>query len=158
MPRKDIFIDNNIAKNFSNPLDPEYKKLIEWLMKFSLDDKENCANLAVSKKLLGEYFRTSRNAFSPTSIPIIIDKLTREGRLNMITNAEIKQFKQIYFTNKILRKLRANTEDREFIAVVLLSYRKYALTVDDDFIYDLVHFPGFNVLAKKHPQDLPYTK
>lgn len=29
--KKDIFIDNNIASKFSNPLDPEYKKLIKWL-------------------------------------------------------------------------------------------------------------------------------
>jgi hypothetical protein len=25
---KDIFIDNNIAKNFCNPVDPEYKNLV----------------------------------------------------------------------------------------------------------------------------------
>jgi len=29
--QKDIFIDTNIAKNFTNPLDPEYKKLVFWL-------------------------------------------------------------------------------------------------------------------------------
>ena len=158
MPRKDIFIDNNIAKNFSNPLDPEYKRLIRWLMEFSADNKENCAHLAVSKKLIGEYLRTSKAASSPTSIPIIIDKLTREGRLNMISNSAIKQFKQVYFTNRVLRRLRSNSEDREFIPVVLLSDRKYALTIDDKFIYDLVHFSGFTVLAKKRPQDIPYAE
>ena len=29
--KKDIFIDNNIACRFSNPMDPEMKKLISWL-------------------------------------------------------------------------------------------------------------------------------
>ena len=34
---KDIFIDNNIAKNFGNPMDEEYQKLIRWLQKFDED-------------------------------------------------------------------------------------------------------------------------
>ena len=28
---KDILVDNNIAKNFKNPANPEYEKLIKWL-------------------------------------------------------------------------------------------------------------------------------
>ena len=36
--KKDIFIDNNIASKFSNPQDPEYIKLTQWLMYF--DSKE----------------------------------------------------------------------------------------------------------------------
>jgi hypothetical protein len=54
MTRKDIFIDNNIAKNFSNPLDPDYKKLIKWLREFNDDDPKihNNAYLMVSNKLL----------------------------------------------------------------------------------------------------------
>ncbi len=69
---KDIFIDNNIAKNFSNPLDPEYKKLIRWLI---TDDRQNSANnayLVISPKLIAEYQRTARDALSPTNIVIII--------------------------------------------------------------------------------------
>ncbi|MDY6785065.1 MAG: hypothetical protein SW833_21400 [Cyanobacteriota bacterium] len=73
--KKDIFIDNNIAKNFANPLDPEYKKLIKWLL------TQNDAYLVVSVKLLQEYKSTCANATSPTSIPLIIDRLTRDGRL-----------------------------------------------------------------------------
>jgi len=50
--KKDIFIDNNVAKNFSNPADPEYKKLIKWLVKFdkSIDIEEN-AHLVLSQKI-----------------------------------------------------------------------------------------------------------
>ena len=45
---KDLFIDNNVAKNFANPLDPEYKKLIQWLMTFDKSDLAACPHLANS--------------------------------------------------------------------------------------------------------------
>jgi hypothetical protein len=76
---KDIFIDNNVASRFSNPLDPEYLILINWLKRFNKDDIRNCAHLVVSKKLLHEYYASARYAKSNTSIPMIIDQLTREG-------------------------------------------------------------------------------
>ena len=44
---KDIFIDSNVAKNFANPLDPEYKKLVNWLMNFDEDNQTNNAHLVV---------------------------------------------------------------------------------------------------------------
>lgn len=50
MKKKDIFIDNNITKNFANPLDPEYKKLIKWLMAFDEQDKAKNAYLVISNK------------------------------------------------------------------------------------------------------------
>ena len=59
--KKDLFIDNNIAKNFSNPQDEEYIKLTKWLINFDssdIENKDNYAHLVVSKKLLGEYNRT----------------------------------------------------------------------------------------------------
>lgn len=154
---KDIFIDNNIAKNFSNPLDLEYKKLIRWLIKDNRQNPSNNGYLVVSPKLIAEYQRTARNSFSPTNIVIIIDRLTREGRLIKISNQAIKDFKQKYFTKKVVRKLMCNHEDREHIPVVLLSHRKYALSLDDKLIYDLRNFPGFTVLAEKRPEDLPYA-
>ena len=44
--KHDIFIDNNIASRFSRPADPEYKKLIEWLMNNRIieegDDDDRC--------------------------------------------------------------------------------------------------------------------
>jgi len=39
--KKDIFIDNNIAKNFTNPLDGEYKKLVQWLMRYNFYQKNS---------------------------------------------------------------------------------------------------------------------
>ena len=51
---KDIFIDNNIAsRHFSNPIDDEYEKLINWLDTRS-DVKENDAHLVVSRFLINE--------------------------------------------------------------------------------------------------------
>ena len=110
---KDIFIDNNIAKNFCNPLDPEYKRLIKWLM------SDSTTYLVVSNKLIGEYIRSAGQSRSTTNITLIIAKLTRDGRLLKITNEQIKQFKQEYFTKKVLKKLTCNQEDREHIPVVL---------------------------------------
>ena len=157
--KHDIFIDNNIASRFSRPADPEYKKLIEWLMNnYDIEegDEDDRAYLVVSKKLLAEYFRSSRNAFGKTSIPMVIDKLTREGRLVNISNQMIKDFKDHYFTNAVVRNLQSNNEDRDHIPVVLLSDRKYALTYDTDFTHDLEHFPGFTVTVKSRPEDIDY--
>jgi hypothetical protein len=103
---KDIFIDNNIAKNFSNPLDPEYKKLIKWLMRYDGTKPEFNAYLVVSNKLIGEYLRTARDALSPTNITIIISKLSREGRLIKVSNQAIKEFKQKHFKSKVVKRLR----------------------------------------------------
>ncbi len=156
--KKDIFIDNNIAKNFSNPMDEEYKKLIRWLMKNDLTNSAVNAYLVVSNKLLAEYSRSVSFSTSDTSIFIIIDRLTREGRLIKINNADIKEFQRRYFSKKVLRDLRSNQEDHDHIPVVLLSDRKYALSLDEDFIYDLVHFPGFHARVERRPEKLPYEE
>jgi ABC-type methionine transport system ATPase subunit len=159
--KKDIFIDNNIASKFSNPQDEEYKKLTEWLMKFNQNDiknKDNYAHLVVSKKLLQEYYHSAMHAKSNTSIPVIIDKLQREGRLINISNQQIEDFKKNHFTKTIINKLRSNEEDRNHIPVVLLSDRKYVLTYDDKFSYDLQSFKGFTVIVEKRPEKIPYDK
>ena len=157
--RKDIFIDNNIANKFSNPQDKEYIKLTEWLLKFDSKDtenKNNYAHLVVSKKLLVEYFRSNQNAFGSTSIPTIVAELQKQGRLIIKSNAEIKEFKDKFFTKTVENKLKCNKEDREHIPVVLLSDRKYAITSDKNFSYDLKNFKGHKVTVEKRPQDINY--
>jgi hypothetical protein len=159
--KKDLFIDNNIAKNFSNPQDKEYSKLTEWLLKFDSDDienKDNYAHLVVSKKLLGEYNRTAHAAKSNTAIPVIVNELLSQGRLTIITNQQIRDFKSTHYSRRAERNLRSNNEDREHIPLVLLSDRKYAISYDDNFIYDLGHFAGFVVRVEKRPEDLPYAE
>jgi hypothetical protein len=155
---KDIFIDNNIAKNFSNPMDDHYKSLIQWLMKYETDNPGSNAYLRVSNKLIAEYYRTASLSASSTSIPVIIDKLTREGRLLKLSNSDIKSFQQKHFSKKVRKSLRSNKDDHDHIPIVLLSERKYALSLDDNFIYDLTHFPGFMVRVEKRPEELPYSE
>lgn len=155
--RKDIFIDNNIACRFTNPMDPEMKKLIAWIMRYEKDGDDN-AILVVSAKLLHEYIASSQGAYGATSIPTIVNQLTREGRLMKVSNAEIKEFQREFFTKKVEKALRSNQEDRNHIPVVLLSQRKYALTNDEKFTYDLQHFPGFKVLVCSRPANMPYDK
>ncbi len=55
--KNDIFIDTNVAKNFGNPLDDDYKDLITWLLKHNPKDKtpEKDAHLVISQKLFAEY-------------------------------------------------------------------------------------------------------
>ena len=157
--KHDIFIDNNIASKFANPADPEYKELIRWLMdnhKLSEGQDDDRAYLVVSKKLMAEYSRSCRDAAGNTSIPMIISQLTRDGRLELISNQQIKDFKNQFFTKAVEKKLRSNNEDRDHIPAVLLSDRKYALTYDENFTYDLENFPGFTVIVKRRPEELPY--
>lgn len=156
---RDIFIDNNIASKFSNPADPEYKELIRWLMDnhdIAEGEEDDRAYLVVSHKLLSEYYRSCRDASGKTSIPMIISQLTRDGRLERISNQQIKEFKNKNFTKSVERNLWSNNEDRDHIPAVLLSERKYALTYDENLTHDLENFPGFTVLVSKRPEDIPY--
>jgi hypothetical protein len=116
------------------------------------------AHLVVSNKLLNEYMRTMGNATLGNNIIRIIDNLTKQGRLIKISNEQIKEFQREHFTNKVKKRLVSNKEDREHIPVVLLSDRKYALTLDEKFTADLVKFPSFTVTIGKKPSDIPYDK
>ena len=130
---KDLFIDNNIAKNFANPMDQNYKILIQWLLDDYSNRKNDAAYLVVSNKLLGEYFRSSRNCSKSTSIPVIIDRLLRENRILKISNKEMKEFYASKIKKRVANKFNCNSEDRDLIPVVLLSNRKFALTLDQNF-------------------------
>jgi len=153
---KDIFIDNNVAKNFANPLDPEYKKLVSWLMHFDEVRKSDNAHLVISKKIIAEYHRTCGSSMSDNSIIAIIDMCTRQGRLNRVTNDQIKDFRANYFTKKVCRRLKSNWQDHDHIPVVMLSRRKYAISIDEGFVQDVNNFPGFKAIAVKKPQDVSY--
>ena len=153
--KKDIFIDNNIASRFGNPMDKEYKKLVQWLVK-KHENEEDDAYLVVSQKLIGEYDRSNINPSSQTAIPILVTKLLRDGRLNQISNQDIKTFKAAFFTKKVVKKLLSNNEDREHIPIILLSDRKMALAIDINFRRDLMNFPGFKVIVSSRPEEINY--
>jgi hypothetical protein len=143
-------------------MDPEYKKLVKWLQTYKpvAKDKPDYTNayLVLSKKLIREFNLSSRGAISATCIPVIIDQITREGRRVFISNEQIKVFQKKHFTKAVEKKLTCNKKDWEHIPAVLLSHRKYALTIDDNFGYDLVNFPKFNATVAKKPENIPYDK
>ncbi|HEY6153004.1 MAG TPA: hypothetical protein VIW07_04620 [Candidatus Udaeobacter sp.] len=142
---KDIFVDNTVAKNFCNPLDPEYKEFIRWLF-FQ-------GSLVVSNKILAEYNRTCSGSRSPSNILAVIAAQTRRGRLRKFQNAELAT---IQFSKGQVRKLRRNAEDYLHIKLVILSRRRLALTNDQNFAWDVNNFPGVAGRASNRPEKLPY--
>lgn len=160
---KDILIDNNVAKNFAAPLDQHYKNFIKWIINYDYERvkenpglKKNYAHLVVNQKLLNEYLRTSGLCARSSSIPVIISKLTQQGRLIKISKKETEDFKKTYFTKTIERKLLSNIEDHIHIVTVLLSNRKMCVTYDDNLIFDLKNFPKFKAKVNKRPELLNY--
>lgn len=151
---KDIFIDNNIAKDFATPIDPHLKELIKWLITYN--DNDDDAFLVLSQKLLNEYIASSQNCSKSTAINIIIDKLTKEGRINNFSNKEIDTFIASHYKAKILKKLRCNQKDRLHIPLILLSVRKLAITKDLNFHHDLINFPKYTVIVADCPSKLNY--
>lgn len=160
---KDIFIDNCIAKNFATPIDINYKNLINWINHFDEDivkknpEKiKNFAHLVVSQKLLIEYKRSSQDCSKLNAIPVIVSRLTIQGRLIKKSKDEIKEFKNAFITKSRLKKLLSNKEDHCHIASVLLSERKMCLTGDGNLTKDLINFPGHKPLVEKRPEKLDY--
>jgi hypothetical protein len=152
---KDIFVDNNIAVQFTNPMDDYFKEFIRWLIEFN-NDCENDAYLVVSNKILSEYLRSCNGCFKENSIPMIIAKFTREGRLIKIANHDISEFKNQHYRKKIKNQLRSNYQDQDHLPIVLISNRKMALSNDTNLIYDIIHFPGYSSYASNRPELLNY--
>jgi hypothetical protein len=160
---KDIFIDNNVAKNFATPLDKNYKELIAWINNYDQelvdnepDRKIEYAHLIVSQKLLIEYLKSSKDTSKPNAIPSIINRLTQQGRLIKKTKTEISNLTSQIFTKRVTNNLLSNIEDHCHIVTVLLSERKLCLTYDENLTKDLVNFPGYLVTVEKRPEKLTY--
>lgn len=143
---KDILVDNTVAKNFCNPLDSNYKTFIAWLLEHGY--------LVVTQRLLSEYLSASAASASSTSMPALINHLLRNGRLRKFNKSTLGAFR---FTSRVRRSLRSNRSDHDSIKAVMLSYRKFALSHDKNFRYDINHFPGYAARAERRPQDLPYA-
>ena len=146
---KDIFIDNNIASRFAAPADPEYKSLIKWLISFDKSIlKEKNAHLVLSLKIQKEYLESSSLAKSKTSIAAVVNKLTKQGRINFFTNTEIKEFQNTHFTNKIKKRFKnqfrnERNRDLDHLPIILMSDRKKALIIDAEFRNLVNEFPRF---------------
>ena len=140
---KDIFIDTNAALHLHNPVDAEYKNFLRWL--FSV----GC--LAVSNALLTEYGRSNQNLIT------ITDRLLREGRLNRISNNDLKKIRH---PKQVERKFTSNRKDWEHIKVVMLSHRKYAIIEDKNFRNDVNNYPkvkGKKAIGVSRPEEISYT-
>jgi hypothetical protein len=142
---KDIVIDSMIVKNFCNPLSVQYKELLSWLK------DEGC--LAICNYLYSEYCRSTGMSTSPTNICVIIDILTRDGRLNKKTNAEINAFA---ISKGQERKMRSHGKDRKIVICVLLSDRRFIISKEENVLYDVMNYPGYQCNAKKEPKMIPY--
>lgn len=142
---KDILVDNTVAKNFCNPLDPDYKTFIRWVLEEGV--------LVVTQRLLIEYKATAGSSPANTSMPSLVDYLTRKGRLMHFGRAQLTAFR---FPSRVTKRLRSNWKDHDNVKAVMLSVRKYALSHDAAFRYDVNNYPGFNARAEIRPQDLPY--
>lgn len=145
---KDIFIDNDIAKRFSPPLQKPYKELITWLY--------NEGALVVSQKLLVEYNQGLANLTDMKrneSILGIIGVLIQTGRLNKITNQQLNNYR---FKKYIENAFLSNRKDWNHIKTVLLSYRKMAITVDANFHNDINRQPKIDKI-KPHATFSPST-
>lgn len=143
---KDILVDNTVAKNFCNPLDKEYKQFIKWI------DEEGF--LVVTQSLLTEYIATSGTSGASTSMPALVDRLTRDGRLCHFPKAALSGFR---FPKRVSRALCSNKKDHANIKAVMLSVRKFALSHDANFRRDVNGYPGHNARAERRPQDIPYA-
>ena len=153
---KDLFIDNNVARCFANPIDPEYKRLLAWLRRYDETSPLDCAHLVVSNKLICEYMRTCQLSSSPTSIVAIVDMHTRQGRLQKRSSKDIKEFRRVHYKPHVEKSLRCKGDDRDHVATVLMSFRKMALVRDKGLRHDINSFPGFRAIAVPRPQDLDY--
>lgn len=155
----DIFIDTDAATKFANPPDNHYKRLIKWLLDYDGVQPSRSAYLAICKKLLGEYNCIIGTSVGYTNtIGIIIDICTRQGRFNFISNNQIKTFRRRYFKERIVKSLGSNKKDHDYIAVIMLSDRKYALTLDKELCKDINNFPGFSAIASNRPQGIPFDE
>ena len=142
---KDLLVNNSIAKNFCNPLDPHYKAFIHWLFAEG--------ELVVTQSLLTEYHASTAGSPSPTNIVVIVAKLTADGRLRRFTKQDLNLFQ---IPNYVTSCLRSNRKDWDNIKAVMLSTRKFALSLDNDFVFDVNNYPGYSARAERRPQDLPY--
>jgi hypothetical protein len=119
--KKDLFVDNNVAKNFKNPADPEYQKLMDWLFREG--------HLVLTQKLLNEYLSSNQGNFG-RSIITIINQLTIDGRIVKFSTEELKA---LTFKKRLDEKCQKLNKDYWHLKAILLSNRKLAVIIDKAF-------------------------
>jgi hypothetical protein len=72
-------------------------------------------------------------------------------------NVQINDFKKNNYKKRLFGSLRCNSNDKLFhLPAVLLSNRKFALSLDNNFTYGINNFPRFRALAEYDPSLIPY--
>ena len=144
---KDLFVDNNVAKNFKNPADPEYLKLMDWLFKEG--------HLVITPKLMAEYYASNQGNFGQ-SIITIINQLTIGGRLVRISTEEMKAVK---FPKRLDKERLKLNKDYWHLKAILLSNRKIAIIIDKAFRDAVNNHPmhnGVKPQAVARPEEIDY--
>lgn len=135
--RKDIVIDANVMRLYDKPKDPVFKKLFAWIY--------NTGVLTVNQKLITEYCGSGKH-----QIMILIAKLHREGRRNMISKSQLSTFtKDRHF------KYTCNYPDRVHAKTVFLSDRKRFIAFDKSLRRDVNKFKkvkGIKPCACRNPK------
>jgi hypothetical protein len=138
---RDIVVDTNIIRLYANPDDPLIRALFVWIRDFG--------TLALSQKLLAEYIGIGNRDLAG-----LIDRLTRAGRINSISNQRLKEFNQDRHY-----AYTANSKDRWHARLVFLSIRKLLVSVDKKLINDVNGFKrmgGVKPRATSRPQRALY--
>ena len=143
--KPDLFVDSNLSGHFAKPVKAEYHELIQWLM------KEGC--LVVCQSLVREYVTAVRGADSDTMLPVIVNRLQRDGRLRRFSKHELQAFR---IPPSVQRRLRSNRADHDLIKIVLLSDRKLGLSKDQNLARDINTLPGHQARVARTPSEINY--
>lgn len=135
----DIVVDTSVMRLFGRAKDQEFRDFFRWL-------KED-GTLTVSQYLLNEYYRVGSNDIWS----FLNDLITfNRKRYNRIDRGRIDSIDDKHF------RYRCNTKDRVHVKLVMVSFRRLALSQDRRFVYDVNNFPGYQAIAARKPNDLPY--
>lgn len=142
--RPDLFIDANVSGHITKPPNDRYRGLIDWLSEEGY--------LVVCRSLLNEYVDAVRGS-SLWTLPAIVDRLTRAGRLVRFGKRDIRSFR---IKERLLKKLLSNRSDHDYIKIVMMSDRNLALSRDNALRRDINDFPRYKARAYKDPGDFDY--
>ena len=109
--------------------------------------------MVVCQSLVREYVTAVRGAKSQTTLPAIVNRLQREGRLRRFTKDELRAFR---IKPSVQRRLRSNRADHDFIKIVLRSDRKLGLSKDQNLARDINTFPGHRAHVARTPSEIDY--
>lgn len=142
--KPDLFIDSDISGHIAKPPDDHYKDLIRWLNQEGF--------LVICRSLLNAYVDAVRGSPLMT-LPVIVDRLTRAGRLIRYRKQDLKEFQ---IKERIVKRLLSNPSDHDYIKIVMMSDRKLALSGDNKLRRDIDNFPRYRARAFAHPREFDY--